>query len=108
MNPAPRPVERKGRPARRVHRGGWAARILASLGCLLAARLVAAVTLKDLGLVATAGLKTKGDVGVLFSNDGGTVTARRTYYFNQNTSITGYLPSEAQLQPANWGTVEVE
>ncbi|MDD5704933.1 MAG: hypothetical protein PHR35_03350 [Kiritimatiellae bacterium] len=70
--------------------------------------LVATVPLKDLGLVATAGLKTKGDVGVLFSNDGGTVTARRTYYFNQNTSITGDLPSEAQLQPADWGTVEVD
>ncbi|MDD5704939.1 MAG: sugar-binding protein [Kiritimatiellae bacterium] len=78
--------------------------------------LSAVVPLKDIGFVLTAdtstglgaGLKTKGDVGVLFSNDGGTVTARRTYYFNQNTSITGDLPSEAQLQPASWGVVEVE
>lgn len=69
--------------------------------------LSATVPLKDIGFAPTAGLETKGDVGVLFSDDGGTHTAVRTYYFNHNTGITGDLPSEARLQPADWGTVEV-
>ena len=70
--------------------------------------LSATVPLSDLGFSPSAGMKTRGDVGVLFSNQGGTQTAIRTYYFNHNTGITGDLPSEARLQPLDWSTLELE
>lgn len=70
--------------------------------------LSATVPLKDLGFALAPAMKTRGDLGVLFSNDGGTNTAARTYYFNHNAGILGDLPSESRLQPLDWGTLEAE
>jgi hypothetical protein len=49
-----------------------------------------------------------GDVGVLFSDASGTVTARRAYYYNAETSVVNDLPTEARLQPGQWGPIAVE
>jgi hypothetical protein len=65
--------------------------------------LTATVPLKDLGLSPVTGMRARGDVGVLFSDDGGTRVAVRSYYFNKKTGVVGDLPSEARLQPAEWG-----
>ncbi len=71
-------------------------------------RLEAAVPLASLGLSLAKGASLRGDLGVLFSNPGGNAVGRRAYYFNQETQITQDVPSEARLQPANWGTFTVE
>lgn len=69
--------------------------------------LEAAVPLSDIGFVPAAGMKTRGDVGVLFSTDGGGRTILRAYYANKDTSIVEDVPSEARLAPAKWTTMEV-
>ena len=60
------------------------------------------IELKHLG----PGLRIRGDVGVLWGNDGGLATERRAYLFNQSpaANIVSDTPSEAELQPAEWGT----
>jgi hypothetical protein len=70
--------------------------------------LEAAVPLAALGFSPKPGMKTKADLGVLFSNDGGARTVRRAYVANQDTSIVEDVPSEARLQPGNWATLVVE
>jgi hypothetical protein len=42
-----------------------------------------------------------GDIGVLRGN--GTQTIQRLYWNNLNTAIVSDIPSEARLQPRNWG-----
>ena len=55
-----------------------------------------------------AGQTLAGDVGILFSDPGGTRTVLRSYWSNQDTGITADVPSEARLQPANWGLLQFE
>jgi hypothetical protein len=43
------------------------------------------------------------DFGVLFSDAKGKQTALRAYWENRDTQIVVDIPSEARLQPANWG-----
>jgi len=67
-----------------------------------------AVPLDKLGVKIPAAGTIRGDVGVLFSDDTGTKCLLRRYWSNRNTNITSDLPSEAMLQPDEWGTVVVE
>jgi hypothetical protein len=64
------------------------------------------IDLRDL----RAGLAIRGDVGVLWGNEAGLVTERRAYLFNQGgaASVVSDTPTEAELQPAEWGTVAFE
>ncbi|HEY3397342.1 MAG TPA: FlgD immunoglobulin-like domain containing protein [Armatimonadota bacterium] len=69
--------------------------------------LEAAVPWSELGWSGPpAGLR--GDVGVIFSDETGRDRALRLYYYNQDTSVTADLSTEARLQPDKWGAVEVE
>ena len=70
--------------------------------------LEATVPLTAIGFSPKPGVKTKADLGVLFSNDGGGRTVRRAYVANQDTLIVEDVPSEARLQPANWAALVVE
>jgi hypothetical protein len=70
--------------------------------------LEACVPLAALGFAPRSGMVTRGDVGVLFSDQGGSRTVLRAYLFNKKTSIINDIPTEARLQPAEWGRVEVE
>ncbi len=70
--------------------------------------LEAAVPLSAIGFSPRPGTKTRADLGVLFSNDGGGRTVRRAHVANQDTSIVEDVPSEARLQPANWATLSME
>ncbi len=70
--------------------------------------LEAAIPLDTLGFDFPVGRTTLGDVGILFSDDTGTECVLRSYWSNRNTNMTSDLPSEAKLQPAEWGTVNVE
>jgi len=61
-----------------------------------------------LGITPEPGLRLQGDFGVLFGNEAGEVTLLRSYWSNQNTSIVSDVPSEASLEPRQWGTLVLE
>ncbi|MBM4038219.1 MAG: hypothetical protein FJ290_06855 [Planctomycetes bacterium] len=66
----------------------------------------AAIPWALLGVVGGASLpRAEGriDFGVLFSDPRGTATALRACWHNRDTNITSDIPTEARLQPANWG-----
>jgi hypothetical protein len=54
---------------------------------------------------AVSGYRVRGDIGVLFSNEGGLATESRAYLFDRSpgASIVSDLPSEAEIRPAYWG-----
>ena len=58
----------------------------------------------------SSGLRMRGDIGILWGNEAGLVTERRAYLFNHRpaASIVSDTPSEAELQPAEWGVLIVE
>ena len=70
--------------------------------------LEAAVPLKDIGFAPKPGLITRGDLGVIFSDPGGSRNVLRAYYFNKDTAIVNDIPSEVRLAPDKWGIVKVE
>lgn len=57
-----------------------------------------------LGLKPSPGMKLKGDIGVLRGD--GTQTIARVYWSNKATGIVSDVPSEAELTPGLWGTLE--
>jgi hypothetical protein len=70
--------------------------------------LEAAVPLATIGFHPEPGMDIRGDVGVLFSNRGGSVTVLRAYVNNRDTAIVEDLPTEARLQPDKWAELEVK
>ena len=68
------------------------------------------VPLAELGLDATTLAKTaelKGVAGVIYSDPAGTNRAARLYWHNKQTGLVSDVPSEARLEPAQWGTVQL-
>jgi DNA-binding beta-propeller fold protein YncE len=59
------------------------------------------VPLSILNLKPVSGLKIKGDVGILKGD--GTKTSSRVYWSNKSTTIVSDVPSEARLNPDQWG-----
>ncbi|NQT85978.1 hypothetical protein HQ560_04390, partial [bacterium] len=70
--------------------------------------LEAAVPLKTLRFAPAPGALVKGDVGVIFSDPGGSRNVLRAYHANRQTAIVNDIPSEARLTPQDWGWVRVE
>jgi hypothetical protein len=64
------------------------------------------VPLDVLGLSPAPGLRHGLDIGILRGT--GTETTARVYWSNKATGITADVPSEAELQPAFWGTAAWE
>jgi hypothetical protein len=62
------------------------------------------VPLDVLGLAPKAGLRLRGDLGLLRGD--GMQTLHRVYWSNKATGITADVPSEAMLTPQLWGTWE--
>lgn len=50
---------------------------------------------------------TRGDVGIIFSDQMGTRNVERLYHFNNQTNIVNDIPSEANLVPGAWGELLV-
>ncbi|HUT37618.1 MAG TPA: FlgD immunoglobulin-like domain containing protein [Planctomycetota bacterium] len=71
-------------------------------------RLSAAVPLREIGFAPKPGLATRGDVGVIFSDPGGSRNVLRAYHANKDTAIVNDIPSEARLAPDKWGILRVE
>ncbi|MBA3936024.1 MAG: hypothetical protein H0X38_01050, partial [Planctomycetes bacterium] len=63
----------------------------------------AAVPLAALGIAAGEAGTLRGDVGVIYADATGRDRAKRSYHFNQRTTVTADLTTEATLQPAEWG-----
>ncbi len=67
----------------------------------------ASVPLADLGLEPASNDTLRGDVGVIYADETGSNRDERVYHFNHDTSMTADLTTEATLQPANWGDIEM-
>ena len=65
----------------------------------------ASIPLAALGLKPTDGLTIRGDVGATHSDPGGTDTALRTYWNNQQTGIVNDEVFELKMEPKNWGEI---
>jgi len=63
----------------------------------------AAIPWALLGLAPREGLEGRIDFGVLFGDQQGGQTMLRVYWENRDTNIVSDIPSEARLQPKNWG-----
>lgn len=48
----------------------------------------------------------KGDIGVLVADQGGSRTVARYYYYDQKSQVVSDLPSEAMVDPSQWGSIE--
>jgi hypothetical protein len=70
--------------------------------------LEAGVPLAAVGLAPQPGMLLRGDVGVLFSDPGGSRTVLRAYYANRQAAIVNDIPSEARLEPQRWALLKVE
>jgi hypothetical protein len=68
----------------------------------------AAIPWSTLGLTPKSGLELRGDVGVLFADNGGTTTISRQYWSNKATGLVNDVPGEADLTPGLWGTFTLE
>ena len=69
--------------------------------------LEASIPLSALGIAPTDTETLRGDVGVIYADETGANRALRLYYYNQDTSMTADLTTEATLQPGSWGDVEL-
>jgi hypothetical protein len=70
--------------------------------------LEAALPLTGLGLALKAGVKLRGDVGVIASDAAGLTNIARTYWAQPATNLVNDLPSEAWFSPRGWGELAVE
>jgi hypothetical protein len=68
----------------------------------------AAIPWKLLGISPKSGFKLKADVGVLFADDGGTMTVSRQYWSNKQTNLVNDIPGEADLTPQRWGMITLQ
>jgi hypothetical protein len=67
----------------------------------------AAVPLKELGIDPKGAASLRGDVGVVFADESGRSRSLRLYYYNHHTETVFDVPTEATLQPAEWGPIVV-
>jgi hypothetical protein len=65
------------------------------------------VPLDALGIDPARMPSLKGLVGVIFSDPAGKNRASRLYWHDKQTGLVSDVPSEARLDPANWGSIEV-
>jgi len=68
----------------------------------------ARLALTDLGLLLQPGMQLRGDVGLIASDEAGTVNRSRVYWANPHTNLVNDLPYEAWLTPAAWGVFHIK
>ena len=71
---------------------------------------VVSLPLAKLGLAPKSGTVQQLDVGYIFGNETGNITATRAYWSNYSFSsqVTQDIPHESRLEPAQWGEAVVE
>lgn len=70
-------------------------------------RVEVAIPLAELGLDKAAGLKLRGDFGVIYGDGEGRVNVFRNYWSNQSTGLVNDVPGEIMLSPNLWGEVNM-
>jgi hypothetical protein len=69
--------------------------------------LTTKIPLADLGLPAAgAPLQLKGDFGVVYGDEKGSINILRSYWSNQSTGLVNDVPGETMINPAMWGNLE--
>lgn len=63
----------------------------------------ASVPWTSLGIAPKAGMKMRGDIGFILSDENGTINVARIYWANQDTNLVSDLPHEAEINPSRWG-----
>ncbi len=70
--------------------------------------LTAAIPLADLGLPRQGTVTLKGDFGVIYGDDAGSIDLLRSYWSNQATGLVNDVPGEIMINPRLWGTLRFE
>lgn len=68
----------------------------------------AAIPWSALGFTPAPGEKYQGDIGVTHGDAGGSRTALRTYWSNQETGLVNDVVYELKMVPKNWGDIVFE
>jgi hypothetical protein len=70
----------------------------------------AAIPWAALGVTPKSGLELRGDVGVVYGNEGGTRNAIRYMWSNKipEVSVNNDIPTEIRSHPNQWGTWVLE
>jgi hypothetical protein len=66
------------------------------------------IPLSEIGLDPAQVQELKGLAGVIFSDPSGQNRAARLYWHDKNTGMVSDVPSEARLNPSNWGQIVVK
>ncbi len=71
--------------------------------------LIVSIPLADLGLPqGGAAMELKGDFGVIYGDEPGTVDILRSYWSNQATGLVNDLSNEVRIIPKLWGTLHFQ
>ncbi|KAH0534010.1 hypothetical protein FGG08_007387 [Glutinoglossum americanum] len=65
------------------------------------------IPLSELGIDSVEAGEIKGLAGVIFSDPSGTNRASRLYWHDKGTGLVSDVPSEARLEPKNWGPIQI-
>lgn len=70
----------------------------------------AAVAWASLGMDAKKfkALQTRGDIGVIYSDQSGSINILRTCWASQNTGLVSDVAAEAAIDPSEWGLIKFE
>ena len=63
----------------------------------------AAIPFDAIGMTVSNDMKITGDVGIVASDEAGTINTARIYYYNKDTGLVSDLPGEARFYPDKWG-----
>lgn len=68
--------------------------------------LEAAIPFAALGITVDDDTTLSGDVGIVASDEAGTINTARIYYYNKDTGLVSDLPNEARFYPDKWGVIK--
>ena len=71
--------------------------------------LTATIPLTDLGLPTSgAAASLKGDFGVIYGDESGSIDLLRSYWSNQATGLVNDVPGEVTVNPKLWGSLNFQ
>ena len=70
--------------------------------------LVATIPLKLVDDNIKSAVKLKADLGLLLGDETGSRTSRRVHWVDEQTNVVNDVPTEAEFDPARWGTFTLE
>ena len=70
--------------------------------------LTASIPLADLGLPVAGSVSLKGDFGVIYGDEAGSIDLLRSHWSNRATGLVSDVPGEIMINPKLWGTLRFE